>query len=68
MVTNYDRAKKWFFIGFGCSVNYFNAEHDPDYKDDNDLMDLFEDKWAEMDLGPVWYKEYLKEKKEKRRN
>ena len=63
-VTNYDRAKKWFMIGFGYSVNIFNGETDPHYENDKDLWDLFEDRWAKENLSPIHYKTYLKDKEE----
>ena len=58
----YKWAKEWFFIGFGYSVNFFNGESSPNYKDDEDLMDLFEERWLKENLGPVHYKEHLKKK------
>jgi len=63
-ITNYSRAKKWFMIGFGYSVNIFNGETDPNYIKDEDLLDLFLDRWAKEDLGPIHYKQYLKDKME----
>ena len=56
----YKWAKDWFFIGFGYSVNIFNGETDPNYKDDEDLMKLFEERWLRENLGPIHYKEHLK--------
>lgn len=40
-------AKKWFLIGFGYSVNIFNGETNINFKMDEDLLNLFEERWKE---------------------
>ncbi|KKL62743.1 hypothetical protein LCGC14_2182160 [marine sediment metagenome] len=60
----YKWAKEWFMIGFGYSVNIFNGETSPHFKEDNDLIELFEERWKKENLGPIQYKAYLKRKAE----
>jgi len=39
------KAHRWFMNGFGFSVNIFNGETDPDFRNDEVLIELFEEKW-----------------------